>query len=42
MSSPPRTMTLEAQRVDLSNDFNLKRRINSLFIGPEIPNDVAE
>ena len=42
MSSPPRTLTLEAQRDDLLKVSNLRRRINSLFAGPDILDDVAE
>lgn len=42
MSSPPRSLTLEAQREDRSKVPNLRRRINTLFTWPEILDDVAE
>ncbi len=42
MSSQPRTLTLEAQRDDLSEVSNLRRRVNKLFTGPAILDDVAE
>lgn len=42
MSSPPRSLTLEAQRESSPRVANLRRWMKSSFIGPEIPEDVVE
>lgn len=42
MSSPPRSLTLEAQRENPTSVLNLRRWIKSSFIGPEVPDDVVE
>ena len=42
MSSPPRSLTLEAQRESSPSVLNLRRWIKSSFIGPEVPDDVVE
>ena len=42
MSSPPRSLTLEAQRESSPRVVNLRRWIKSSFIGPEVLDDVVE
>ena len=42
MSSPPRSLTLEAQRENPPRVANLRRRINSYFKEPEVLDDVVE
>ena len=42
MSSPPRSLTLEAQRESSPRVANLRRWIKSSLIGPEALDDVVE
>lgn len=42
MSSPPRSLTLEAQRERSPRVAHLRRWIKSTFIGPEVLDDVVE
>ena len=42
MPSPPRALTLEAQRDQRLKVSNLTQRINSLFTWPENPEDATE
>ena len=42
MSSPPRTLTLEAQRNDPSEVPSLRQKISSYLNGPEILDDATE